>query len=242
VWHYQNPAWLQDGTWTRATLGPVLDNHIATVVGHYAGMISQWDVVNEAFNDDGSLRQSVWSRAFGDDYIDRAFRDAHQADPKVALFYNDYNLEWPNAKADAVFAMVSSMRRRGVPIDGVGFQMHAFTGFPTGAQLTEQFARYARIGVETAITELDVRLPVPASQTDPEAQRHAYHDAVRACVDAPNCNTVLVWGFTDKYSWIPEWFPGFGAATVFDQRYTRKPAWSGVLDALTASSTPRATR
>lgn len=233
VWYLQNPAWLTNGTWTAATLGSVLDDHIATVVGHYAGTVKQWDVVNEAFNDDGSLRSTVWSQTLGSGYIDRAFQDARVADPTAKLFYNDYNIEYPGPKADAVFAMVSAMKQRGIPIDGVGFQMHAIAGFPTGAELQQQFARYAAIGVDVAITEMDVRVLLPATAAELQAQAQTYHDAVAACVGAANCHTILVWGFTDNYSWIPAAFPGYGAADLYDQSYEPKPAYQSVVRALT---------
>jgi endo-1,4-beta-xylanase len=232
VWYFQNPSWLTGGTWTAQTLGPVLDHHISKLVGHWAGVVKQWDVVNEAFNDDGTLRPTVWSQTLGAGYIDRAFRDARRADRHAKLFYNDYNIEWSNAKSDAVFAMVSSMKQRGVPIDGVGFQMHALEGFPTGADLQQQFARYAAIGVDVAITEMDVRVPVPPTDSDLQAQAQTYHDATAACVAAPNCHTLLVWGFSDKYSWIPSFFPGYGDADLFDSSYNAKPAYTAVDDAL----------
>jgi endo-1,4-beta-xylanase len=232
LWHEQNPSWLTGGTWTTQTLGAVLDNHIAAVVGHYAGVVKQWDVVNEAFNDDGTLRSTLWSQTLGTGYIDRAFKDARKADSHAKLLYNDYNIEWSNAKSDAVYAMVASMKQRGIPIDGVGFQMHALEGFPTGANLQQEFARYAAIGVDVAITEMDVRIPVPPTNADLQAQAQTYHDATAACVGAPNCHTVLVWGFTDKYSWIPSFFPGYGAADIYDSNYNPKPARAAVENAL----------
>jgi endo-1,4-beta-xylanase len=232
VWYLQNPSWLTTGSWTADTLGSVLDNHITNVVGHFVGVAKQWDVVNEAFNDDGTTRSSLWSQTLGTGYIDRAFQDAHAADPDAKLFYNDYNLEWSNPKADAVYSMVASMKQRGVPIDGVGFQMHALAGFPPGADLQQQFARYAAIGVDVAITEMDVRIPVPTTSADLDAQAKTYHDAVAACVASSNCHTVLVWGFTDKYSWIPTFFPGYGAADLYDANFAPKLARTAVENAL----------
>jgi endo-1,4-beta-xylanase len=194
--------------------------------------VKQWDVVNEAYNDDGTLRSTVWSQTLGDAFIAEAFRDAHKADSRAKLFYNDFNIEFPGAKADAVFAMVSALKHGGVPIDGVGFQMHALAGFPTGAQLAQQFARYAAIGVEVAITEMDVRIPLPPTPAVLHAQAQTYHDAAAACVAAPNCHTFLVWGFTDRYSWIPSFFPGYGAADLYDVEYRPKPAFGALAAAL----------
>jgi endo-1,4-beta-xylanase len=232
VWYFQNPLWLTDTKWTANTLRSVLDDHIAKVVRHYKGAIKQWDVVNEAINDDGTLRSTVWSQTLGSSYIAEAYRDAHAADPKAELFYNDYNIEFPGAKSDAVFAMVSSLKRRGVPIDAVGFQMHALGGFPTGAQLAQQFARYAAIGVDVAITEMDVRIPLPVTTAELLSQAQTYHDAAAACLAASNCHTFVVWGFTDRYSWIPSFFPGYGAADLFDVNYDPKLAYKGLADAL----------
>jgi endo-1,4-beta-xylanase len=232
VWYFQNPTWLTNTTWTAAELRSVLDDHIAKVVGHYKGVVKQWDVVNEAFNDDGTLRSTVWSQTLGSTYIAEAFRDAHTADPKAKLFYNDYNIEFPGAKADAVFTMVSQLKHDGVPIDGVGFQMHALAGFPTGAQLAQEFARYEAIGVDVAITEMDVRIPLPVTTANLSKQAQTYHDAAATCLAAPNCHTFLVWGFTDRYSWIPSFFPGYGAADLFDVNYNRKPAYNALAQAL----------
>jgi endo-1,4-beta-xylanase len=232
VWHNQNPAWLLTGWFTPAQLQTILAGHIATVVGHYANKVVQWDVVNEAFNDDGTLRSDIWSNGLGPSYIDQAFIAARQADPRARLFYNDYNTEYPGPKADAVFNMVASMKARGVPIDGVGFQMHATETFPTARQLASQMARYAAIGVQAAVTEMDVRLLLPPRATDLRTQAADYHDAMTACLEARNCTTFVTWGFTDKYSWIPTFFPGYGAALIFDQNYQHKPAYDALNHAL----------
>ena len=117
------------------------------------------------------------------------------------------------------------MKARGVPINGVGFQMHANTLLPTADQLAGQFARYSAIGVEVAITEMDVQLPEPATAEAIRAQADVYRAALATCRAAPNCKTFVVWGFTDKYSWIPLFFPGFGSATVMDSAYKNKPAY-----------------
>src|SRR5207302_5692752 len=100
VWHDQNPAWLTGGNWTASTLTAVLYDHIDNVVGHYAGKIALWDVVNEAFNDDGSRRATLWSNTIGQQYIELAFRRTHTADPSAILVYNDYGIEAVNSKSD----------------------------------------------------------------------------------------------------------------------------------------------
>jgi endo-1,4-beta-xylanase len=227
LWDSQNPPWLTNGKFTRAQLRSILAAHIATVVGRYKGRISQWDVVNEPFGADGKLLATVW-RKIGRRYMDQAFTMAHAADPAAKLFLNERGIEVPGVHADAVFKEVSKMKARGVPINGVGFQVHANTGLPTSQQLASQFARYAAIGVEVAITEMDVQLPEPPTAAAIQAQATVYRGALATCRAAPNCKTFVVWGFTDKYSWIPLFFPGMGSATVMDSVYKGKPAYDAL--------------
>ena len=124
VWHSQLPAWLSDGladgTIGKAEAKRILKQHIATEMGHFKGDIWAWDVVNEAFNEDGTLRDSPWLRAIGPDYIADAFRWAHKADPKAILFYNDYNTEGINAKSDAAYKLIKELRSENVPVEGFG--------------------------------------------------------------------------------------------------------------------------
>src|SRR6202521_4641093 len=133
VWHQQNPKWLTEGKFTSGELAQILEKHIKTVVGHYRGKIFAWDVVNEAFDElqPGKLRSTIWRdqpgiglAGNGSSYIERCFRWAHEADPQALLFYNEAGAEVVNPKSDAIYAMVRDFRRRDVPIDGVGFQMH----------------------------------------------------------------------------------------------------------------------
>ena len=227
LWHEQNPAWLVNGGFDGTAMRNILAAHIATVVGHYRGRIVQWDVVNEPFENDGTLRNTVF-RKIGSRYMDDAFTMAHAADPAAKLFLNERGIEVPGLKADGVFNAVSKMKARGVPITGVGFQMHANTVVPTAQQLKAQIARYAAIGVEIAITELDVKLPIPVTAAALADQARVYRDALAACRAAANCHTFVTWGFTDKYSWIPQFFPGWGDATMLDDTYANKPAYDAL--------------
>lgn len=241
VWHLSNPSWLTSGAFDAEQLSTVLEHHIDAVVGRYAGKIAQWDVVNEAFDDAGNLRSDVWGSVLGERYIADAFTDAHRADPKAKLFYNDYNIEFPGPKADAVFAEVKRLKAQHVPIDGVGFQMHAIggrgtvPGFPAGQLLAVQMRRYRQLGLDVAVTELDERMPLPASADDLAQQKTEFQGALSACLEAANCHTFNMWGFTDKYSWIPSWYPGFGAATMLGPGYGVKPAYQGLRSALLGS-------
>jgi hypothetical protein len=124
VWWTGLPRWLARGSWTRDELIEIMRTHIAAIVGRYRGQVAEWDVVNEAIEDDGSYGSSIWYETIGPEYIDLAFRFAHEADPGAKLFYNDYGAEYENPHSDAIHEMVASMVERGVPIDGVGFQAH----------------------------------------------------------------------------------------------------------------------
>lgn len=249
LWHQSNPSWLEKGSWTSAELSEILSDHIRTVVSHYAGKLYGWDVVNEAFNDDGTLRESIWYNKPGIDlsgtgYIEQAFRWARAADAKALLFYNDYGAEGLNAKSDAVYRMVRDFRARGVPIDGVGLQAHFTKSGVSLSALESNIARLTALGLQVQITELDVRLPVNgagrASDADLAVQAKLYGDLTRVCLKFALCTAVQTWGLTDKHSWIPGFFPGFGAGLPLDASYNRKPAHAAMRESLLKSppSTP----
>ena len=225
TWHQQNPAWLTGAGFTRPELINILTHHIATAVGRYRGAVTVWDVVNEAIGDDARVRPSIWTTGIGADAFDLAFFAARAADPNAKLYINDYNIEGPSQKSDALYSLVSGMVARGVPIDGVGFQTHRTLGSINVPGLRSQFDRYAALGIDVAITELDVRVPVPASAADLAAQAATYAVARDACIATPNCRSITTWGFTDKHSWIPYFFTGFGAALPWDANLQTKPAY-----------------
>ncbi len=224
LWHAQNPAWLTNGVFTRAELIAILTDHISTVVGRYRGQVEVWDVANEVVADNGQLRPNLWLTGIGPDYLDIAFAAARLADPDARLYINDYGIEHDGPKADALHDLVSDLVARGVPVDGVGFQSHLQVGEVTEAQLRAEFDRYTGLGLDVSITELDVRLPVPASSSALAQQAATYSAVVSACVNTQRCHSITTWGITDRYSWIPSWFNGWGAALPWDENYAAKPA------------------
>jgi endo-1,4-beta-xylanase len=234
VWHQQQPSWINDSEWTREELLTVLREHITTVVGRYKGRVAVWDVVNEALLDNGKLRQTVWLKVIGPDYLDLAFQWAHEADPDALLIYNDYNNEGMNGKSDGVYDLVQGMLERGVPIHGVGLQMHiAASGGPSKRAFLENMSRLAELGLEVHITELDVRIHGDPTASKLERQAETYRDVIKLCLEADNCTSFIMWGFTDRYSWIPSWRPGFGHGLIFDDQYQSKPAYDALQEALT---------
>jgi endo-1,4-beta-xylanase len=234
VWHNQVAPWVKAGNYTPEQLSAILKEHIDTVVGRYAGKVYAWDVVNEAYESDGSLRKTVWSDTPG--YLERAFRWAHAADPKALLFYNDFSAEVANKKSDAIYEMAKDFKSRGVPIDGIGMQMHIGLKPGSLASMEANMKRITDLGLQVQITELDVKLPVDASgivQAESlENQARVYGDIVAMCLRNPKCTAIQIWGFTDRYSWIPRSSKGFGAALPFDENYRPKPAYQAIVEAL----------
>jgi len=244
VWHQYNPEWLTQGHFTPPQLSHLLQEHVSTVMKHYAGLVFAWDVVNEALDENGRFKDSLWYNQpgigmAGKDfaYVERAFRWAHEADPHALLFYNEAEGEGLNRKSDAVYAMVKDFKHRGVPIDGVGLQLHISRLDLDTAAIAGNIARLTALGVQVHITELDVSLPLDpsggVSSEDLHRQAEVYRGVVRACLQSPGCTAIQTWGFTDKYSWIGSHSHGTrGAALPFDRAYKPKPAYDAMIEEL----------
>ena len=276
VWHRQNPAWLMAGHYTPAQLSNLLETHIRTVVGHYRGKIFAWDVANEAFDEGknaGKLRSTLWydqpgigrassyePRASGNPtrsqprspeedyaYLAQCFRWAHEADPHALLFYNEAEAEEINPKSNAIYAMARAFKRDGVPIDGIGFQMHIANLRADIASISANIARFTALGLQVHITEMDVALPVDAngnaSPADLQRQADIYRQVAEACLSHPGCTAIQTWGFTDKYSWIGSHSKHTqGAGLLFDRNYHSKPAYDAVRDAIESRVSPSRSR
>ncbi|MEU4447708.1 endo-1,4-beta-xylanase [Actinosynnema sp. NPDC050801] len=238
VWHNQLPDWVNSVP-TGELLG-VMRNHIANVAGHYKGKVVHWDVVNEAFEEDGTRRQSVFQQKLGDSYIAEAFKAARAADPTAKLYYNDYNIEGIGAKSDAVYNLVRSFKQQGIPIDGVGLQAHLILG-QVPSTLQQNIQRFADLGVDVAITELDIRMRTPRDATKDAQQAADYRTVVNACLAVTRCVGITVWDFSDGYSWIPSVFPGEGAALIYDENFAKKPSYWAVYEALGGTTTTTTT-
>lgn len=228
------------GTWTPETLTPVIEAHISNVVTHYKGACYSWDVVNEALADNGTLRDSVFSRTLGADFIPISFRAAAAADPAAKLYYNDFSLEFNSNKTDGAVKIVQDLKAANVKIDGIGFQSHFQVGkTPSQDTLNKVMTRFTDLGLEVALTELDVRHDkLPADDAAIQQQAKDYGTVVKTCVDNAKCVGVVVWEFTDKYSWIPSTFSGAGDACLFDKDMKPKPAYAAVAAALGGGAAP----
>ena len=233
VWQNQLPSWVSN--LPASQVQSAMENHITSEVSHYKGKIYAWDVVNEPFNGDGSLVSDAFYKAMGSGYIADALRTAHAADPNAKLYLNDYNIEGENAKSNAMYNLVSSLKAQGVPIDGVGLESHFILGQVPSSMLANM-QRFAALGVDVAVTELDDRIQLPATSANLQQQATDYATVVKDCLAVSRCVGVSQWGVGDADSWIPGTFSGYGAATMYDSNYQPKPAYTAALTALGGSS------
>lgn len=230
VWH-KEAAWLETTAFTREEMYAILKEHILAVVGRYKGRIPQWDVVNEAIsnNPDSTYRDTFLFRRMGIEFIDSCFRWARQADPDVQLYYNEYWNEGLGIKSDKTYELVKGLKERGVPIDGVGLQCHfRHDSLPTFADMDANIKRLAALGLNVAFTEVDYRVPIPATAEALQKQNEDYAGTLAVCLANPNCRTFVIWGVTDAFSWVPKSYPGWGAALILDSAYVPKPAYNGL--------------
>ncbi|GLS91757.1 hypothetical protein GCM10007916_28270 [Psychromonas marina] len=252
VWHHQSPQWMQDCA-TVAECTNFMEDHITTVVQHFAPKIDTWDVVNEAFHEDGSYRNqqkdweggSFWYQMLGESYIATAFKAARAADDDIELYYNDFNIEMNGAKLEAVLDMVKGFQADSTPIDGIGFQMHIKSDFPSLENITSALEKAVATGLKVKITELDIRINEGAKSSVlttqlAESQKQRYKEVIDAyleVVPAAQRGGVSVWGVKDSDSWIIDLYGNIDWPLLFDNDLNQKPALEGVAEALAADPT-----
>jgi len=257
IWHsdYQIPSFMKSFSGDKTAFLAMLDEHVKTIATHYAGKVQSWDVVNEALNDGGGYRQSLFYQRTGADYLDRAFLAARAADPGATLYYNDYNIESDANKLNTLTGMLDGFKARGVPIDGVGFQMHVYMDWPSTSQIKASLQKVVDRGLKVKISELDIPINNPYSGVYQAgdiktvytldlglAQKKRYCEVVKAYLDAvppAQRGGIVVWGESDPSSWLiqqlfqnkhDDW------PLLFDGQYHDKPALRGVADALTGQA------
>ncbi|TWT92893.1 Endo-1,4-beta-xylanase A precursor [Botrimarina colliarenosi] len=267
VWHSQTPAWVFESApgvpATREQLLTTMRDHIYNVAGRYAGQIGGWDVVNEALNDDGTLRDSPWRRIIGDDYLEFAFKYAQEADPAAELYYNDYSMHLA-AKRDGAVRLVDKLKQAGCRVDAIGMQSHYGMGHPQASEVEASIEALAEAAGKVAITELDINvLPWPSNIAGADVGQSAaasprlnpYRDGLPAAKQAELAeryamffrlynhhadviDRVTFWGLDDGRSWHNGW-PVRGRTAhslLFDRSLAPKPAFDAVLR--TATETP----
>jgi endo-1,4-beta-xylanase len=234
VWHYKKvlPDWIIKGKFTKEEFIEILRNHIKTVMEKYKGIITEWNVVNEAIDDNNKLREGIWLDNIGPDYIEMAFRFAHKVDPKARLYYNDYCIDDLNKKSDAVYKLIKRLLKKGVPIYGIGLQMHLLEEIYINRESVEKnIKRFKKLGLKIDITEMDVRIKKPITQEKIENQARIYGEILKTALKT-GCKTFIMWGVSDAHSWIPIWFKDYDAGLIFDKDYKPKPAYEKLKETL----------
>ena len=243
VWHMQQPGWVSsdgkknDKGWTRQQALDIMKTHITTVMQHFKGKVTEWDVVNECLDDDQSLirtnpdgyklRPTVWQLVIGDDYIDSAFVYARRADPSVVLYLNDYDVEQQGqAKAVAFRNLVKHLQQKNVPLDGVGLQCHFTAGQVDSVKLARTFSSFAEDGLKCVITELDLGIS-STSAANLEEQARLYRVITDIMLNNDNCPYMVIWGIKDNDSWRSASNP-----LLYDAGMGKKKAWYAVRSAL----------
>jgi endo-1,4-beta-xylanase len=227
-----NPKWMQDTPATQ--LEGVMTDHIQKIVSHYAGKVAEWDVVNEPLADNASsdqtssdMRQSIWYKAMGEEFIDKAFKAAHNADPAAKLYLNEFGLEEAGNRWDTLIALIGRLQARHVPIDGIGFQSHVYVAsdHEDPAILRSHIQQLAKLGLVSRISEIDVH------GDDAAVQASEYAGVLGACLAQPTCTSFSTWGITDLYGSTTQThaYPlQLGDDLLWDENFSAKPAFKSV--------------
>lgn len=260
VWHSQAPDWIyvneKREDVSRDTLLLRMKNHIHAVAGRYKGKIHGWDVVNEALENDGSLRKTKWLEIIGEDFIEKAFVYAKEADPNAELYYNDYNM-WKPAKRDGAVSLVKSLLDKGIQVDGIGMQGHYGIDYPSVEEIEASILAFSALGVKVMITELDIDLlPNPTNRQGADVEERfeamegydPYKEGLPDSVEQKlskryadifglfykhrdKISRVTLWGVADHHSWLNSWtMPGrTNYPLLFDRNYQPKQAFDAVV-------------
>lgn len=238
IWYKQQPDWLSTISLSKKGWEELLRSHIRAVLSRYKGKFRSWDVVNEAFLEDGSLRPCVWLTQLGAEYLFIAYEEAAKADPAALLFYNDFGLEDNPAKLSAVLRWVSQLRERGLRIDGIGLQMHLFLFYPDAARMGNTFFRIADAGLKLHLSELDIAI---SDQLQPNEladkrllvkQAERYKEVLRMYNSLPTKAKfgITLWGVSDKYSWLRVNGTSNESPLLWDDLYQPKPAYCAFIN------------
>ena len=233
MWHQQNAAYvssIKDDDELKAHL----EEHITKVMEHYKGKIYEYDVANEIFEENGSFRKSFWYNRFGEEIYEFAFEVAHKADPDAILILNDYNNENAGyAKSDAQYRFVKKMVEKGIPINGIGMQLHLQENLPFNKDaIRKNVQRYAELGLKVSFTEIDVRVKTPATPEAVKHQQEIFCDLLDIALTEPNVDTFVFWGVSDAHTWVPSTFPGYGDPLPLDRDNKPKDAMDAMVKML----------
>lgn len=238
TWPYYMADWLTYFQGSKQDWENMAKSHIQTVMGRYRGVVESWMVVNEALNEDGTLKNNIWQQHIGNDYIEKFFIWAHDADPYAVLFYNDYNLESNTVKRNAALGLADMLRNKGIKIDGIGFQMHILSNYPSIDEINNASLQVTNRDYKVYYSEWDVSFNFFNNLTNftnamAQQQKYIVKNVVRGYKELPSKYQygITFWGIGDSDSWIRnnnhiDW------PLMFDDQYKPKPAYCGFLEAL----------
>ena len=239
IWHMQLPDWLINYNGYKSEWELIFKTHIQTIINRYKGKIKSWDVVNEAFNEDGTLRNTIWKEHIGNNYIEKAFIYAREADPDAKLFYNDFNLESNTTKRENVIKYFNQLKIKGIDVDGIGLQMHVNLNDPATAQISEAFFDVTEFYYLLHLSELDISLnPLNKSNLDKQdlfkKQAEYLAQIVQNYKQIPKEKQfgITFWGISDNDSWIPNYYKRTDYPLLFDSNYEPKPSYCKLIQTL----------
>jgi endo-1,4-beta-xylanase len=233
IWHQQLPHWMSNFQGDKEDWENMMKKHIFQIVNHFKGKVTSWDVVNEAFNDDGTLRNSIWRKNIGSSYIEKAFQYAHEADPDAKLFYNDYSVVINPVKRKAILSLLNNLKAKGIPVDGIGIQMHIFNGFPENIEISNAIADIWKNDFLVHISELDISInplsrqmqEAPQSQLERQAEKYLYIFKTYDKIPDKYKFGITIWGVGDSDSWIRYYYNRNDFPLLFDDNYQPKSAY-----------------
>ncbi len=240
IWHKQLPPWMYAFQGTKSEWEEMMRDHIFRIVDHFKGKVTSWDVINEAFEEDGTMRNTIWLKNIGPSYIEKAFQYAHEADPDAILFYNDYNIVLNPIKRKAILDLCIQLKAKGVPIHGIGIQMHIFNGFPENNDISKAMDEIWNQDFIIHISELDVSINVngtempvaPEKDLDIQAEKYLY--IFKAYDRIPNAYKfgITIWGVGDRDTWIRYSSNRDDYPLLFDDEYQPKKAFCTLISEL----------
>ena len=237
IWHNQLPQWILDYQGNANDWELLMKNHIQTIMQYCQGRVNSWDVVNEAFNEDGSLRNSIWKEKIGDDYIKKAFQFAHEADPNALLFYNDYNLESNTTKRNSVINYLNTLRSQNIKIDGIGIQMHISILYPSINSIKSAMQQTASQSYKVHLSELDISINPLGTQIEPtnsllNQQAELLLSIVKEYENLPEEIKfgITFWGVNDSNTWIRTYFNRMDYPLLFDDLYNPKSCYCSLIN------------
>lgn len=238
IWHNQLPHWMETFEGSREEWIDMMKAHIQTTVTHFGDRVPSWDVVNEAFEDNGAFRENIWFQHIGEEYIKMAFEFANEANPDALLFYNDFNVAEKSRKCKAIVDHLSKLKEDGVPIHGVGMQLHMFNFTPGENAIRTAVEALVEKGFMIHFSEVDISMNLNGDMTLSDSKLQKQGRRMRTLVDVfqevPSTQQfgITVWGVSDNDSWIPSFFGREDYPLLYDSDYEPKPMYCGFKEGL----------